>query len=169
MVAGGGYRAAAALRTVATLGGLDTAFFKLLPMFFEVPGAALASVSAAAFMLLCAAFAVAVAVAFGTVVVCALPFELANCGFTRMSVFVTLFVSAGVFTLVDFYFHLAGLQPSFEEAQQQAAAAGRSLCLRGQATPRVDVGDPLRRQASISASVTMFAFQLQILKGVCCL
>ena len=33
-------------------------------------------------------------------------------------------VSAGVFTLVDFYFHFAGLQPAFEEAQQQAAAAG---------------------------------------------
>ena len=60
-----------------------------------------------------------------------LPFELADCGFTRMSVFVTLFVSAGVFTLVDFYFHLAGLQPAFEKAQQQAGAAGGSLCLRG--------------------------------------
>ena len=43
----------------------------------------------------------------------------------------TLIVSAGVFTLVDFYFHFAGLQPAFEEAQQQAAAAGGSLCLRG--------------------------------------
>ena len=97
---------------------------KLLFMFFEVLGSALASVSAAAFMLLCAAIAVAVAGAFGTVVVCALPFELADGDFTRMSVFVTLIVSAGVFTLVDFYFHFAGLQPAFEEAQQQAAAAG---------------------------------------------
>ena len=95
--------------TVATLGGSVTASSKLLFMFFEVPGSALASVSAAAFMLLCAATAVAVAGAFGTVVVCALPFELADGGFTRMSVFVTLFVSAGVFTLVDFYFHFAGL------------------------------------------------------------
>ena len=51
-------------------------------------------------------------------------FELADGGFTRMSVFVTLIVSAGVFTLVDFYFHCAGLQPAFEEPQQQAAAAG---------------------------------------------
>ena len=39
-------------------------------------------------------------------------------------------VSAGVFTLVDFYLHFAGLQPACEEAQQQAAAAG-SLRLRG--------------------------------------
>ena len=119
--------AAAALMTVATLGGSVTASSKLLPMFFEVPGAALASVSVAAFMLLCAA----TAGAFGTVVVCALPFELADGGFTRMSVSVTLIVSAGVFTLVDLYFHFAGLQPAFEEAQQQAAAAGGSLCLRG--------------------------------------
>ena len=111
-------------------------------MFFEVPGSALASVSAAAFMLLCAASAVAVAGAFGTVVVCALPFELADGGFTRMSVFVTLIVSAGVFTLVDFYFHFAGLQPAFEEAQQQAAAAGGHFASKAQATPLVDVGDP---------------------------
>ena len=41
-----------------------------------------------------------------------------------MSVSVTLIVSAGVFTLVEFYFHFAGLQPAFEEPQQQAAAAG---------------------------------------------
>ena len=74
--------------------------------------------SAAAFMLLCAAIAVAVAVAFGTVVVCALPFELADCGFTRM------------------------LQLAFEEAQQQAAAAGGHYASEAQATPRVDVGDP---------------------------
>ena len=94
-------------------------------MFIEVLGAALASVSAAAFMLLCAATAVAVAGAFGTQVVC-------DGGFMRLSVPVTLIVSAGVFTLVDLYFHFAGLQPAFEEAQQQAAAAGRrSLCLRG--------------------------------------
>ena len=74
-------------------------------------------------MLLCAATAIAVAGAFGTVVVCALPFELADGGFTRMCVFVTLIVSAGVFTLVfDFYF--VGLQLAFEEPQQQAAAAG---------------------------------------------
>ena len=116
--------AAAALMTVATLGGSVTASSKLLPMLIEVLGAALASVSAAAFMLLCAATAVAVAGAFGTEVVCAFPFELADGGFTRMSVSVTLIVSAGVFTLVDFYFHFAGLQPAFEEAQQQAAAAG---------------------------------------------
>ena len=105
--------------------GSVTASSKLLPMFIEVLGAA------AAFMLLCAATAVAVAGAFGTEVVCAFPFELADGGFTRMSVSVTLIVSAGVFTLVDFYFHFAGLQPAFEEAQQQAAAAGGSLCLRG--------------------------------------
>ena len=54
----------------------------------------------------------------------------------------TLMVSAGVFTLVDFYFHLAGLQPAFEEAQQQAAAAGGHYASEAQATPRVDVGDP---------------------------
>ena len=58
-----------------------------------------ASVSAAAFLLLCAA----TAGAFGTVVVVHFPFELADGGFTRMSVFVTLMMSAGVFTLVDFY------------------------------------------------------------------
>ena len=51
-------------------------------------------------------------------------------------------VSAGVFTLVDFYFHVAGLQPAFEEAQQQAAAAGGHYASEAQATPRVDVGDP---------------------------
>ena len=50
-------------------------------------------------------------------------------------------VSAGVFTLVDFYFHFAGLQPAFEEAQQQAAAAGGHYASEAQATPRVDVGD----------------------------
>ena len=148
---GGGYRAAAALMTVATLGGSVTAFSKLLPMFFKVPGAALASVSAAAFMLLCAAIAVAVAVAFGTVVVCALPFELADCGFTRMSVFVTLIVSAGVFTLVDVYFHLAGLQPAFEEAQQQAAAAGGHYASKAGLHHGWTWVAPLRRQASISA------------------
>ena len=120
----GAYRAAAALMTVATLGGSVTASFKLLSMFFEGSGAALVSVSAAAFRLLCAATAVAVAGAFGTVVVGALPYDLADGGFTEISVFVTLIVSAGVFTLVDFYFHFAGRQPAFEEAQQQAAAAG---------------------------------------------
>ena len=62
----------------------------------------------------------------------------------------------------------AGRQPAFEEAQQQAAAAGGHYASEAQATPRVDVGDPLRRQASISASTFfMFATQLQILKGVC--
>ena len=111
---------------------------KLLSLFFEVPGSALASVSAAAFMLLCAA----TAGAFGTAVVCALPFDLADGGFMRMSVFVTLIVSADVFTLVDFYFHFAGLQPAFEEPQQQAAAAGGHYASEAQATPRVDVGDP---------------------------
>ena len=65
----------------------------------------------------------------------------------------TLIVSAGVLSLVDFYFHFAGLQPAFEEAQQQAAAAGGHYASEAQAAPRVDVGDPLRRQASISASV----------------
>ena len=106
-------------------GGSVTASSKWLPMFIEVLGAALASVSAAAFMLLCAATAVAVAGAFGTQVVC-------DGGFMRLSVSVTLIVSAGVFALVDLYFHFAGLQPAFEEAQQQAAAAGGgSLCLRG--------------------------------------
>ena len=59
------------------------------------------------------------------------PFELVDGGFMRVSVFVTLIVSAGVFILVDFYFHFAGLQPALEELQQQAAAAGGSLCLRG--------------------------------------
>ena len=103
------------------------ALFVLRQPHLLVPGAALASVSAAAFLLLCAA----TAGAFGTVVVVHSPFELADGGFTRMSVFVTLILSAGVFTLVDFYFHFAGLQPAFEEPQQQAAAAGRSLCLRG--------------------------------------
>ena len=105
--------AAAALMTVATL-----AVPSLPPPSCSHVRASW-SVSAAAFMLLCAATAVAVAGAFGTVVVCALPFELADGGFTRMSVFVTLIVSAGVFTLVDFYFHFAGLQPAFEEAQQR--------------------------------------------------
>ena len=49
---------------------------------------------------------------------------------------------AGVFTLVDFYLHFDGLQPAFEEAQQQAAAAGGHYASEAQATPRVDVGDP---------------------------
>ena len=79
----GANRAAAALMTVATLGGSVTASFKLLFMFFEGSGAALVSVSAAAFRLLCAATAVAVAGAFGTVVVGALPYDLADGGFTR--------------------------------------------------------------------------------------
>ena len=39
----GAYRAAAALMTVATLGGSVTASFKLLSMFFEGSGAALVS------------------------------------------------------------------------------------------------------------------------------
>ena len=97
-----------------------TALFVLRQPHLLVPGVALASVSAAAFLLLCAA----TAGAFGTVVVVHSSFELADGGFTRMSVFVTLIVSAGVFTLVDFYFHFAGRQPAFEGPQQQAAAAG---------------------------------------------
>ena len=96
------------------------ALFVLRQPHLLVPGVALASVSAAAFILLCAA----TAGAFGTVVVVHSSFDLADGGFTRMSVFVTLIVSAGVFTLVDFYFHFAGLQPAFEGPQQQAAAAG---------------------------------------------
>ena len=66
--------------------------------------------SAAAFILLCAATVVAVAGVFGTQVVC-------DGDFMRLSVSVMFIVSAGVFTLVDFYFHFAGLQPAFEEAQ----------------------------------------------------
>ena len=58
------------------------------------------------------------------------------------AVFCDVDVSAGVFTLVDFYFHFAGLQPAFEEAQQQAAAAGGHYASEAQATPREDVGDP---------------------------
>ena len=96
------------------------ALFVLRQPHLLVPGFALASVSAAALLLWCAA----TAGAFGTVVVVHFPFELADGGFTRMSVFVTLIVSAGVFTLVEFYFHFAGLQPAFEEPQQQAVAAG---------------------------------------------
>ena len=120
-----------------------------------VPGAALASVSAAAFMLLCAA----TAGAFGTVVVVHSPFELADGGFTRMSVFATLIVSAGVFTLllVDFYFHFAGLQPAFEELQQQAAAAGVSLCLRGVGYTTGGRGClTLRRQATSAIVQSVF-------------
>ena len=113
-------------------GGSVTASSKWLPMFIE---AALAGVSAAAFMLLCAAAAVAVAGAFGTQAGC-------DGGFMRLSVFMTLIVSAGVFTLVDFYFHFAGMQPAFEEPQQHAAAAGGHYASEAQATPRVDVGDP---------------------------
>ena len=119
-------------------------------MFFEVLGSALASVSAAAFMMLCAATAIAVAGAFGTVVVGALPFELANGGFTRMSVFVTLLMSAGVFTLVDFYLDFDGLQPAFEEAQQQAAAAEVTMPQRRRLHHGWTWVTPLRRQASIS-------------------
>ena len=63
-----------------------------------VPGASLASVYEAVFLLLCAATAGAV----GTgVVVHSL--ELADGGFTRMFVIVMLIVPAGVITLVDFY------------------------------------------------------------------
>ena len=80
------------------------ALFVLRQPHLLVPGVALARVSAAAFLLLCAA----TAGAFGIVVVVHFPFELADGGFTRMSVFVTLIVSAGVFTLVDFYFILLG-------------------------------------------------------------
>ena len=138
----GVFRAAVALMTVTTLGGSVTASFKLPSMFFDGSGAALVSVSAAAFMLLCAATAVAVAGAFGTVVVCALPYDLADGGFMRISVFVMMIVSTGVFTLVGFYFHFAGLQPAIEEALQQAAAAGGHHASEAQATPRVDVGDP---------------------------
>ena len=65
-----------------------------------------------------------------------------------MSVFVTLFVSAGVFTLVDFYFQFAGLQPAFEEPQQQAVAEGGHYASEAQATPQVDVGDPPREASS---------------------
>ena len=61
--------------------------------------------------------------------------------------YLSLIVSAGVFTLVDFFFHFDGLQPAFEEAQQQAAAAGGHYASETQATPRVDVGDPPGRQA----------------------
>ena len=104
-------------------------------MFIEILGAALVSMSGAAFILLCAATAVAVAGAFGTLVVC-------DGDFMRLSVSVTLIVSAGVFTVVDFYFRFAGRQPAFEEAQQQAAAAGGHYASEAQATPRVDVGDP---------------------------
>ena len=140
----GVYGAAAALMNVATLGGSVTASFKLLSMFFVGSGAALVresvAVTAAAFMLLCAA--TAAAGAFGTVVVGALPYDLADGGFTKMSVFVALTVFAGVFTLVCFYFHFAGLQPAIEEALQQAAAAGGHYASEAQATPRVDVGDP---------------------------
>ena len=80
------------------------ALFVLRQPHLLVPGVALARVSAAAFLLLCAA----TAGAFGIVVVVHFPFELADGGFTRMSVFVTSIVSAGVFTLVDFYFILLG-------------------------------------------------------------
>ena len=104
-------------------------------------------------MLLCAA--TAAAGAFGTVVVGALPYELADGGFTKMSVFVALTVFAGVFTLVCFYVHFARLQPVFEEVSAAAAAAAfapvymdeqSGVCegvsvyaLQAKATARVDV------------------------------
>ena len=113
--------------------------------------------SAAAFILLCAATAVAVAGAFGTEVVCALPFELADGGFTRMSVSVMLIVSAGVFTLVDFYFLLAGLQPAFEEAQQQAAARGVTMPQRRRLHHGWTWVNPLRRQVPSLRPFIMFA------------
>ena len=84
----GVYGAAAALMNVATLGGSVTASFKLLFMFFEGSGAALVSVAvavtAAAFMLLCAA--TAAAGAFGTVVAREFPCGLTDGGFTQISV-----------------------------------------------------------------------------------
>ena len=82
----------------------------------------------------------------------------------------TLIVSVGVFTLVDFYFHFAGLQPAFEEAQQQAAAAGGHYASEAQATPRVDVGDPPEASSfHLCVRLSCLPLQLQILKGVCCL
>ena len=105
-------------------------------------------------MLLCAVAAVAVAGAVGTVVIYALPFDLADGGFTRMSVFVTLIVSADAFTFVDFCFHFAGPQPAFEEPQQQPAAAGGHCASEAQATPRVDVGDPPEASCFVSSCVT---------------
>ena len=147
----GVYGAAAALMNVATLGGSVTASFMLLSMFFEGSGAAMVresvAVTAAAFMLLCAA--TAAAGTFGTVVVCALPNELTDGGFTKMSVFVALTVFAGVFTSVGFYFHFAGWQPAFEVSQQQAAAAGVTMPQRQRLHHGWTWVTSLRRQASI--------------------
>ena len=82
----------------------------------------------------------------------------------------TLIVSAGVLSLVDFYFHFAGLQPAFEEAQQQAAAAGGHYASEAQATPRVDVGDPPEASSfHLCVRLSCLHLQLQILKGLCCL
>ena len=93
-------------------------------------------VTAAAFMLLCAS--TAAVGAFGTVVVREFAYGLTDGGCTQMSVTVASSAFAGVFTLVGFfvflvfvYMHFAGMQPAFEGSQQQAAAAGGSLCLRG--------------------------------------
>ena len=63
-------------------------------------------------------------------------------------------MSAGVFTLVDFYLHFDGPQPAFEEAQQQAAAAGGHYASEAQATPRVDVGD-LPEASSLQSATIM--------------
>ena len=92
--------------------------------------------------LLCAATAVAVAGAFGTVVVGALSYDLADGDFTKISVFVMKVASTGGFTLVGFYMCFDWLQPAIEEALQHAAAAGGHYASEAQATPRVDVGDP---------------------------
>ena len=62
-------------------------------------------------------------------------------------------VESGVFKLVDFYLHFDWPQPAFEEAQQQAAAAGGHYASEAQATPRVDVGDPLEASSLNSATI----------------
>ena len=132
--------AAAALMYVATSDGSVFASFKLLFLFFEGAVAALVSVAvvvtAAAFLLLCAA--TVAADAFGTVVVREFAYGLTDGGCMQMSVTVASSSFAGVLTLLGFFVFLvfvclyfAGRQPASEGSQQQAAAAGRggSLCL----------------------------------------
>ena len=75
-------------------------------------------------------------------VVGALPYDLADGDFTKISVSVMMVASTGGFTLVGFYMCFDWLQPAIEGALQHAAAAGGHYASEAQATPRVDVGDP---------------------------
>ena len=139
----GVYGAAAAWMSVVTLGGSLSTSFQLMVIVFA--GTAMFS----SVFLFCGRTAPGIASGCGTLVFAAAALKLPDLREVAYSLLVGSFaVLYSAAASVGFLTFVVDNLQRVDVVQQQAAAAGGHCAFQAKATPRVDVGDPLGRQAS---------------------